>query len=50
MVEHLLRAPVFAFTELRTITEVTGIPPIKPETIFPVPCAQSSRFGGEERF
>ena len=50
MVEHLLRAPVFAFTELRTITEVTGMPPIKPETIFPVPCAQSSRFGGEERF
>ena len=50
MVEHLLRAPVFAFTELRTITEVTGIPPIKPEMMLPVPCAQSSRLGGEERF
>ncbi len=48
--EYLLRAPVFAFTELRTMTEVTGIPPIKPETIFPAPCAHSSRLGGDERF
>lgn len=50
MVEHLLRAPVLAFTELRTITEVTGIPPIKPDTILPAPCAHNSRLGGDERF
>ena len=41
--------PALMFTELRTITDVTGNPPISPATMFPKPCAISSRFGGEVR-
>ena len=37
-------APAFIFAELLTITCVIGNPPIKPEIIFPTPCAFSSRF------
>ena len=36
--------------ELRTITWVTGKPPIIPEAIFPTPCAINSRFLGVTRF
>ena len=36
-------------TELRTITDVIGSPPISPATTFPIPWASSSRLGGEVR-
>ena len=41
--------PEATFAELRTITEVTGRPPINPATILPTPCAINSRLGGEMR-
>lgn len=42
-------APALMFTELRTMTEVTGSPPKNPATMFPTPCATSSRLGGLTR-
>ena len=44
-----VRAPALAFTELRTITDVVGRPPMSPATRLPVPCASNSRFGRETR-
>ena len=49
IVARRVRAPFAAFTELRTITEVIGRPPTRPASMLPVPCATSSRFGGETR-
>ena len=46
MVASLVLPPALMFTELRTITEVTGKPPISPATMLPTPWAISSRFGG----
>ena len=37
--DSLVFAPKVIFAELRTITWVTGKPPIRPETILPRPCA-----------
>ena len=47
--DAFVRAPALMFTELRTITEVTGSPPSSPEATFPMPCARSSLLGGEFR-
>ena len=49
MALHLLIPPAFTLAELRTITAVTGIPPNKPETVFPTPWASNSLFGGVMR-
>ena len=38
--------PALMFTELRTITDVIGSPPISPAATFPIPWASSSRLGG----
>jgi hypothetical protein len=37
------------FTELRTITDVTGSPPTSPDTTIQTPWASNSRFGGDVR-
>ena len=50
MQESRVRAPALALTELRTITDVMGMPPINPAATLPTPCAKSSRLGGETRF
>ena len=50
IVDIFVLAPAFIFTELRTITDVTGIPPIRPEIKFPYPCASNSRFEDTFRF
>ncbi len=42
-------APALIFAEVRTITDVRGRPPIKPETILPIPCAFNSRLVGVTR-
>lgn len=42
--------PELMLAELRTMTCVTGRPPSRPETMFPIPCAFSSRFVGVTRF
>ena len=44
MVDSRESAPASTLAELRTMTEVTGMPPSRPETKLPVPCASSSRF------
>ena len=49
MVASLVLLPALMLTELRTMTEVMGIPPIKPTVTLPIPCARSSRLGGEVR-
>lgn len=46
MAENLVTAPVFIFTLLLTITDVTGKPPANPETRLPNPCAHNSRLNG----
>ena len=40
---------IWAFTELRMTTEVTGRPPIRPAVRLPTPWARSSRFGCDTR-
>ena len=50
MVDFFDFAPALTFTELRTITEAIGNPPIKPEIILPAPCAFNSLFVGVIRF
>ena len=50
MVASLVLPPALMFTELRTITDVTGNPPISPAAMLPTPWAISSRLGGEIRF
>ena len=47
MADTRVRPPALAFTELRMITEVIGMPPTMPAVRLPMPCATSSRFGGE---
>jgi len=49
MAASFVRPPASMFTELRTMTDVIGRPPINPATTFPTPWASSSRFGGEVR-
>ena len=49
IVDNLERPPNAMFAELRTITCVTGSPPIRPETMLPSPCALSSRLVGVMR-
>ena len=44
-----VRPPEFTFAEVRSTTEVMGMPPIIPEQTFPTPWAHSSRFGEEMR-
>ena len=46
MVDFFDFAPAFTFTELLTITEAMGNPPIKPEIILPIPWAFNSLFVG----
>ncbi len=43
-------APDWMLAELRTMTCVTGNPPMSPETTLPRPCALSSRSVGVTRF
>ena len=43
MAENLDFAPELTFALLRTMTLVTGKPPIKPASILPKPCDKSSR-------
>src|ERR1043165_6716364 len=45
IVEVLVFACAFILAELLTITLVIGKPPIKPEAILPIPCANNSRLG-----
>ena len=45
MVDNFVAAPALILTELLTITDVIGMPPTKPEKIFPIPCATNSLFG-----
>ena len=47
--DRRVAAPALMFTELRTMTEVIGRPPRRPDTMLPAPCAMSSRFGGLTR-
>ena len=49
MAESFVRPPALMFTELRTMTDVIGRPPISPATTLPTPWASSSRLGGEVR-
>ena len=42
--DPLLCAPASTFADERTITDVTGRPPIMPETMLPPPCAINSQF------
>ena len=46
IVESFVSPPLIAFADERTITCVTGKPPIKPAKEFPTPCAINSRFVG----
>ena len=50
MVLQRVCAPAWAFTLVRTTTEVRGSPPKNPETMLPAPCASSSRLVGVTRF
>src|SRR5580704_7285709 len=49
IVESFVLLPALTFTELRTIAELIGSPPISPQHRLPIPCTQSSRLGGELR-
>ena len=49
IVDALVSAPDITLAEDRTITEVTGKPPIMPETMLPLPCASNSQFLSVER-
>ena len=49
MADNLVWTPALMLTELRTMTEVMGIPPIMASMVLPTPWAISSRFGGEVR-
>lgn len=42
MVDTLVRAPAWILIEVLTITEVMGIPPIRPTTKLPHPWASNS--------
>ena len=44
MADIFVLPPKLIFAELRTITCVTGKPPINPEITFPNPCAFNSLF------
>ena len=50
IVESFDLLPEVTLTELPTATDVTGMPPIIPKTMFPTPWENSSRLGGETRF
>ena len=50
MADTLVLAPAETLAELLTTTEVSGSPPINPDTIFPMPCAFSSRLAGDTLF
>ena len=50
MVATLVRPPELMLAEVRTMTEVIGIPPIRPLSILPAPCANSSRLPLVKRF
>ena len=47
MAERFVAAPALMLTELRTMTDVIGMPPTRPATTLPTPWANSSRLGGE---
>ena len=50
IVDSRVLAPDVMLTELRTMTEVTGKPPMRPAVMLPMPWATSSRLVGDTRF
>ena len=46
MADIFVLAPELIFADVLTITEVTGKPPSKPDTMLPTPCAFNSLLVG----